>query len=83
MGWRNDVYTNIHKDGLAVNIIHHGGVAMGSTAMLILLPEYNLTVAVTMNRNASTQETKNLFFSLPHKLASLFVNSSTYGNIDE
>jgi serine beta-lactamase-like protein LACTB len=76
MGWRNDRYENIHKDGHKVNIIHHGGVAMGSTAMLILLPEYNLTVAVTMNRNASTEETKNLFFSLPHKLASLFVNSS-------
>ncbi|MEE9364500.1 MAG: serine hydrolase domain-containing protein [Cellulophaga sp.] len=76
MGWRNDMYKNIHKDGHDVNIIHHGGVAMGSTAMLILLPEYNLTVAVTMNRNASTQETKNLFFSLPHKLASLFINSN-------
>ncbi len=76
MGWRNDMYENIHKDGHKVNIIHHGGTAMGSTAMLILLPEYNLTVAVTMNRNASTQETKNLFFSLPHKLASLFINSN-------
>lgn len=75
MGWRNDMYQDIHKDGRDVNIIHHGGVAMGSTAMLILLPEYNLTVAVTMNRNASTEETKNLFFSLPHKLASLFINS--------
>jgi CubicO group peptidase (beta-lactamase class C family) len=76
MGWRNDMYKNIHKDGHNVYIIHHGGVAMGSTAMLILLPEYNLTVAVTMNRNASTQETKNLFFSIPHKLASLFINSN-------
>ena len=75
MGWRNDMYKTIHKDGRNVNIIHHGGVAMGSTAMLILIPEYNLTVAVIMNRNASTKETKNLFFSLPHKLASLFINS--------
>jgi CubicO group peptidase (beta-lactamase class C family) len=76
MGWRNDTYNTIRKDGRDVNIIHHGGVAMGSTAMLILLPEYNITVAVTMNRSASTQETKNLFFSLPHKLASLFINSN-------
>ncbi|MGK0378749.1 MAG: CubicO group peptidase (beta-lactamase class C family) [Patiriisocius sp.] len=76
LGWRNDIYENIHKDGHKVNIIHHGGVAMGSTAMLILLPEYNLTVAVTMNRNASTKETKDVFFSLPHKLASLFINGS-------
>ncbi|PCJ91604.1 MAG: hypothetical protein COA50_16345 [Flavobacteriaceae bacterium] len=75
MGWRNDMSTNIHKDGHNVNIIHHGGVAMGSTAMLILLPEYNLTVAVTMNRNATSKETKDLFFSLPHKIASLFINS--------
>jgi len=73
MGWRNDMYENIHKDGHKVNIIHHGGTAMGSTAMLILLPEYNLTVAVTMNRNASSKETKNIFFSLPHKLARLFI----------
>lgn len=76
LGWRNDLYENIHKDGHKVTIIHHGGVAMGSTAMLILLPEYNLTVAVTMNRNASTKETKDMFFSLPHKLARLFVNAS-------
>ncbi len=76
LGWRNDMYKNIHEDGHDVNIIHHGGVAMGSTAMLILLPEYNLTVAVTMNRNATSRETKNLFFSLPHKLASLFINSN-------
>ena len=76
MGWRNDMSEDIHKDGQKVNIIHHGGVAMGATAMLILLPEYNLTVAVTMNRNASTQETKNVFFSLPHKLARLFLKSN-------
>tara|TARA_R110002094_G_scaffold194226_2_gene167615 strand:- start:920 stop:1153 length:234 start_codon:yes stop_codon:yes gene_type:complete len=76
MGWRNDTDKNIRIDGRDVNIIHHGGVAMGSTAMLILLPEYDLTVAVTMNRNASTKETKNVFFSLPHKLASLFINSN-------
>ncbi|WP_432412473.1 serine hydrolase domain-containing protein [Rasiella sp. SM2506] len=76
MGWRNDTYKTIRKDGRDVNVIHHGGVAMGSTAMLILLPEYNITVAVTMNRNASTPETKNLFFSLPHKLAGLFINSN-------
>jgi CubicO group peptidase (beta-lactamase class C family) len=73
MGWRNDLNKDILKDGQNVNIIHHGGVAMGSSAMLILLPEYNLTVAVTMNRNATSEETKNIFFSLPHKLASLFI----------
>ena len=81
MGWRNDMYENIHKDSHKVNIIHHGGTAMGSTAMLILLPEYNLTVAVTMNRNASVKETKNIFFSLPHKLASLFIQASKQHNI--
>ena len=76
MGWRNDMNKNIHKDGRDVNIMHHGGVAMGSTAMLILLPEYNITVAVTINRNATSEETKNLFFSLPNKLASLFISSN-------
>ncbi|HDZ05688.1 hypothetical protein LCGC14_0066050 [marine sediment metagenome] len=74
MGWRSSMYKNIHLDGHDVLILHHGGVAMGSTAMLLLIPEYNLTVAVTMNRNATSQETKNIFFELPHKIARLFIN---------
>jgi serine beta-lactamase-like protein LACTB len=69
LGWRNDTSTNIFKDKQEVRIIHHGGTAMGSTAMLILLPKYNVTVAVTMNRNGKSTD----LFDIAYKIAELFI----------
>ncbi|MGK2861082.1 MAG: serine hydrolase domain-containing protein [Chitinophagaceae bacterium] len=71
LGWRNDVKENIFKDNRSVNIIHHGGTAMGSTAMLILLPEYNTTVAVTMNKNGKSTD----LFDVAYKIAELFISA--------
>lgn len=71
LGWRNDVRNDILKDKRSVNSIHHGGTAMGSTAMLILLPEYNTTVAVAMNRNGKSSD----LFDVAYKIAELFINA--------
>lgn len=69
LGWRNDISTDVFKDNREVRVIHHGGTAMGSTSMLILLPEYNATVAVAMNRSGKSAE----LFELAHKIAELFI----------
>lgn len=69
LGWRNDISTNVFKDNREVRIIHHGGTAMGSTAMLILLPEYNVTVAVAMNKNGKSTD----LFDVAYKIAELFI----------
>ena len=58
LGWRIDDTTKIFNDKRKVKIIHHGGVATGATAFLILLPEYNISAAITMNSNTSEGASK-------------------------
>ena len=53
LGWRIDETSKIFKDKRKVKIVHHGGVAMGSTAFLLLLPEYNISAAIVMNSNTN------------------------------
>lgn len=53
LGWRIVESIKPFKDKRKVKVIHHGGVAMGSTAMFVLLPEYNISMAAIMNKSAS------------------------------
>jgi len=53
LGWRIVESIKPFKDKRKVKVIHHGGVAMGSTAMFILLPEYNISMSAIMNKSAS------------------------------
>ncbi len=69
IGWRNDVSKNVFKEKRKTIVIHHGGTAMGSTALLILLPEYNISVAIAMNRSGKTPD----LFNLAYKLAELYI----------
>lgn len=71
LGWRNDISDNVFKDKRNVNVIHHGGTAMGSTAMLILLPEYNTSVAVTMNKSGKSTD----LLDVAYKIAELFISA--------
>lgn len=70
LGWRNEINETVFKDKRKTNIIYHGGSAVGSTAILILLPEYNATVAVTMNRSGNSSE----LFDVAYKIADLYIN---------
>jgi len=49
-GWRSHLSTDIFKDDREVMISHHGGVAMGGIAFLIMYPEHNMSIAITVNR---------------------------------
>jgi serine beta-lactamase-like protein LACTB len=53
LGWRA---SNFDSPGLnkSVRIMHHGGTATGSTALWIIIPEYNLTAAVMINRSVES-----------------------------
>lgn len=53
LGWRIVESTKPFKDKRKVRVIHHGGTAMGATAMLILLPEYNISMSAVINKSAS------------------------------
>ncbi|MEM8895637.1 MAG: serine hydrolase domain-containing protein [Bacteroidota bacterium] len=69
LGWRNHVSTNIIQDHREVRMYHHGGSAAGGIAMLILLPEYNVTVAATMNRSGTSSD----LFKVVYRIAELFI----------
>ena len=71
LGWRNDVTELVFKDKIKVNTLHHGGVALGSEAVLILFPEYNITVAITRNKNGNIGD----LFELAYEIAELFIKT--------
>lgn len=49
-GWRSHLSSGIFGDERKVMISHHGGVAMGGIAFLIMYPEHDLSIAITVNR---------------------------------
>ncbi|MDZ4739190.1 MAG: serine hydrolase domain-containing protein [Alphaproteobacteria bacterium] len=53
LGFRIDMISDPAYPGKSWRAVHHGGVAAGSQAMLVLLPEQNVVVAITAN--ATTQ----------------------------
>lgn len=72
MGWRIDLSQKIFKDGREVRVIHHGGTAVGSTAILMLLPEYNVSVAIAMNKSGETTQ----LFAIAYKMIDLFLSEN-------
>lgn len=51
LGWRSSKEQKILNGEKTTFVVHHGGVAMGSTSFFILFPDYNLVVSMLMNRN--------------------------------
>ncbi|PHR74065.1 MAG: hypothetical protein COA67_01485 [Lutibacter sp.] len=72
IGWRNDISTKVFSDKRKTNIIHHGGVAVGSTSLLILVPEYNITVAILINNNSKSFN----LFDTAYKFIELFTTEN-------
>ncbi len=55
MGWRIGTATE-HFAPKKIKVIHHGGTIGGGIALIIMFPEYNLTVAMMTNRSGSSGE---------------------------
>ena len=49
-GWRSHLSSGTFNDERKVMISHHGGVAMGGIAFLIMYPEHDISIAITVNR---------------------------------
>ena len=49
-GWRSHLSEGVFNEDRKVFISHHGGVAMGGTAFLIMYPEHNMSIAITVNQ---------------------------------
>ena len=71
LGWRNDTTMRMFEGKKEVQIIHHGGVAMGSTSMLILFPEYNMTISMLMNRSGSVGDLMKFIYEIAENFVQL------------
>ena len=49
IGWRIDTSVRLLGEKYPTKIIHHGGIQQGATAFFMLLPEYDIAVAVMSN----------------------------------
>lgn len=63
IGWRVDATSRILEDK-KVQIIHHGGTITGSITLLMLFPEYNMSIAMMVNRTGASGELFNPIYEL-------------------
>ena len=49
-GWRSHLSEGVFNEDRKVFISHHGGVAMGGTAFLIMYPEHDMSIAIIVNQ---------------------------------
>lgn len=63
LGWRIGEVADLLPEGKA-KIIHHGGTITGSITLLILFPEYNMSMAMMVNRSGSSGELFKPIFDL-------------------
>jgi CubicO group peptidase (beta-lactamase class C family) len=75
LGWRSFPEKKLFDGTRITHIVHHGGTAAGSTAFLVLLPEYKMTVAIMMNRNAEGDFRD--FSGYAFKLAEAFIGADS------
>lgn len=70
LGFRVDIIKDPAYPGKSWRTVHHGGVAVGSQAMLVLMPDSNVVVALTAN--ATTQPPARGMFDAATDIAVLF-----------
>lgn len=70
LGVRVDQITDEAYPGKSWRAVHHGGVAVGSQAMLVMLPDHDIAVAVSAN--ATTQPPARGMFDTATDIAVLF-----------
>jgi serine beta-lactamase-like protein LACTB, mitochondrial len=73
LGFRVDTIKDSAYPGKSWRAVHHGGVAVGSQAMLVLLPKERVVVALTAN--ATTQPPGRGMFDAATDLALMFAEA--------
>ncbi len=73
LGVRVDQITDEAFPGKTWRAVHHGGVAVGSQAMLVMLPDQKIVVALSMN--ATTQPPARGMFDAATDIAVLFAEA--------
>ncbi|MEL6110076.1 MAG: serine hydrolase domain-containing protein [Planctomycetota bacterium] len=68
-GWRVNDSEMFFQGERTIRIVHHGGMAMGGTAFLVLFPDQNLTMAIATNRSlGSSGELLQLLVPIAERL---------------
>lgn len=73
LGVRVDQITDAAFPGKSWRAVHHGGVAIGSQGMLVMLPDQNIVVA--LSANATTQPPGRGMFDTATSIAVLFAET--------
>ncbi len=73
LGVRVDQITDKAFPGKSWRAVHHGGVAIGSQAMFVMLPDQNVVVALSVN--ATTQPPARGLFDAATSIAVLFAEA--------
>lgn len=73
LGVRVDQITDEAFPGKTWRAVHHGGVAVGSQAMFVMMPDQNVVVALSMN--ATTQPPATGMFDAATDIAVLFAEA--------
>ncbi len=75
LGWRHGFSKRYFDGNREVEVIHHGGMAMGGQALLVVYPEYDLVIALTMNKGDS--EGNFQLFDYVTPIGELFISKLT------
>ncbi|WP_420578553.1 serine hydrolase domain-containing protein [Ekhidna sp.] len=74
LGWRHDFSEKYFNGNRKVEVIHHGGMAVGGMALLAVYPEYDLVFAITTNK--SGQKGRFELFDYIRPMVELFIRQS-------
>lgn len=71
LGWRHDFSDRYLNGQKKLEVIHHGGMAVGGLALLAVYPEHEISIALTMNK--SGQEGRFELFDYAVPIVNLFI----------
>lgn len=69
LGWRSDMTEKVSNR--STPMIHHAGMANGSTSVLILFPEYELAISILTNNTNQVSE----LFDMVYEFATTFIKN--------
>ena len=67
LGWRSDMTDKVSNN--STPIVHHAGMANGSSSVLILFPEYELSISIVTNNTNQVSE----LFDIGYEFATTFI----------
>lgn len=77
LGWRHYETRHILDEDNQVDVIHHGGRSFGADSFLLLVPEHNISVAITTN--GRSEKSRGEIQMLAYELAGMVIRERIAG----